>query len=259
MGYVFNFNDSKSYEAWCNLPSSRYAFDIEMGILLDMLSPRPGSRLIDIGCGLGRSLEPFLGYDLQLTGIDPSPYMIDLAAKKLGNRADLHRGVAEDLPFDDNTFEYAVLMISLEFTEIPAKAIEEACRVAKDKVFIGVTNKYAPPNILRRIKELFVKDALSHARFFTIWEIKRIIFSILGDVPVSWRTAPQFPCRRSKCVAFLEKRKLVQKSPFGAMIGMTITPVPKLNTRPLSLKIKKSGAYHPVRGFAMDHHPSSEN
>ncbi len=259
MGYIFDFNDSKSYEAWCTLPSTLYAFDVEMGMAIDMLSPMPGERLIDIGCGAGRSLEPLLGYELQLTGIDPSPYMLDIAREKLHHKADLHRGFAEDLPFDDNSFEYALLIISLEFTEMPAKAIEEACRVAKDKVFICVMNKYAPQNIMRRIKGLFVKNTLNHARFFSIWELKQIIFAILGDVPVSWRTTLQFPCKRDKYTRFVENLKLIQKSPFGTMIGMAITPIPKFNTRPLSLKIKKQSAYNPVRGFAMDHHPSSKH
>ena len=36
------------------------------------------------------------------------PYMLDLAAKYLCNRVDLHRGVAEDMPFDDNSFNHAI-------------------------------------------------------------------------------------------------------------------------------------------------------
>ena len=58
--------------------------------------------------------------------------MLDIASKKFGDKVTLHRGPAEDLPFDDNEFDSAFFFTSLEFTERPGKAIEEACRVAKD-------------------------------------------------------------------------------------------------------------------------------
>ena len=39
---------------------------------------------------------------LQVTAIDPSPYMLDIAFRHFGNRMEFYRGFAEDLPFDDN-------------------------------------------------------------------------------------------------------------------------------------------------------------
>ncbi len=250
MGYIFDFNDAKSYDAWFDKALSRYSFELEMDLLSSMLAPCPGERLLSIGCGTGKCLEYLLKYDLQLTGLDPSPYMLDIARSRLKNKADLHKGFAEDLPFDDNSFEYAVFFTSLEFTKMPAKAIEEACRVAKDMVFIGVLNKYAPLNIIRRIKNLFITNIFSHARFFGIWELRHILSAILGEVPVSWRTILHFPWSSGRISYFLENLFLIQKSPFGTMIGMKITPVPKFRTRPLSLRIKKNGGYKPATGFA---------
>ena len=168
MGYIFDFNDSNYYETCFEQVKTSYAFNLEMELLLKMLQPEAGSSLLDIGCGTGRSLEPLLNLGLNLTGVDPSPYMLDIARDRLGDKADLHRAFAEELPFDDNSFNYAFFMTSLEFTQMPAKAIEEACRVAKDKVFIGVLNKYAPLNLIRRIKGFFIKGILSQARFFSI-------------------------------------------------------------------------------------------
>ncbi len=250
MGYIFDFNDAKSYDTWFEKAGNRHAFELEMELLFSMLKPCTGSRLLSIGCGTGQCLEYLLKKDIQLTGVDPSPYMLDIAKKKLKNRVDLHRGFAEDLPFDDNSFEYAVFFTSLEFTEMPAKAIEEACRVAKDMVFIGVLNKWAPLNIIRRIKNLFISNIFSRAHFFSITELKHIVSAILGDVPVSWRTILHIPWSSGKTASFFEHLFLMQKIPFGTMIGMAITPMPKFKTRPLSLRIKQNGAYKPVTGFA---------
>ncbi|MCP3900012.1 MAG: class I SAM-dependent methyltransferase [Desulfobacteraceae bacterium] len=250
MGYIFNFNDAKTYDSWFEDKKNDYIFNLEANMFTDMLSPARGQRLLDIGCGSGKSIEPLLNFGLQISGIDPSPYMLDIAENKFKNKVDLFRGFAEDLPFEDNSFEYSSFFTSLEYTELPAKAIEEACRVTKDKIFVGVLNKFAPCNIATMIKSKFVDSVFSKAQFFSIWELKQLVFSILGKVPVSWRTTPQVPIVSGKYSFFVEDQFLVQKSPFGSMIGMTIKPVPKFKVRPLGVKIKSAARYKPATGFA---------
>ncbi len=250
MGYVFDFKDAESYDQWFDNPKNAYAFNLEMNLMKIMLAPLAGQRILDIGCGTGRSLEYFLDSGLQLTGIEPSPYMIDNARKRLKNRADLYRGFAEDLPFEDNSFEYSFFLTSLEYTEMPAKAVEEACRVTKDRVFVGVLNRYAPNNLLKRIKGLMAGSVYSKLNFFSIWQLKRLVYSILGDVPMSWRTTLQFPIVHGKAAFVLENLTIVQKSPFGGMIGMVITPVPKFRVTPMLLKEKPAKRPNQVAGYA---------
>lgn len=250
MGYVFDFKDAGSYDAWFDQAKNTYRLNLEIKLMMDLLSPEKGQRILDIGCGTGISLEPMLDKGLNLTGIDPSLYMLDFASQRLGSQVDLHRGVAEDLPFDDNAFDVAFFFTSLEFTDRPAKAVEEACRVAKDTVIICVLNRYAPLNMLRRFKSFFVPSLFTQAHFFSIWELKQILHAMLGKVPVKWRTTLQIPFACGKTAAFIENIKLVQKSVFGTLIGMRIRPVPKFRTRPLRLKVKKPKAYNPATGLA---------
>jgi len=235
MSYVFDFNDAKAYEEWFKLPHNRFAADLERRLMIDMLQPTKRETVLDIGCGTGASLLPFLEIGLQATGIDPSPYMLDIAKKKLGNRVDLHRGFAEDLPFDDNSFNHACLVTTLEFVEDPQKALEEACRVAKDKLFLGVLNRYAIKGIQRRVKGLFTETIYNHAHFFSIWELKKNIRSILGDPPISWRTVCQLPSVSSELAYWIERSTLAQRCPFGAFAGMVVTLVPRFRTRPLPI------------------------
>jgi ubiquinone/menaquinone biosynthesis C-methylase UbiE len=152
MGYVFNFNDAKAYEQWYKNQRNRFEADLENQLLLDMLKPLQGESVLDIGCGTGELLRQFVDMGLQATGLDPSPYMLDITVKNLGNRVDLYRGFGEDLPFDDNSFNYAIFSTTLEFIENPRKAIEESCRVAKDQIFIGALNRYAIRGVQRRLK-----------------------------------------------------------------------------------------------------------
>lgn len=250
MGYVFDFKDAGSYDAWFDQARNKYALDLEIKLMLDLLSPEKGQRILDIGCGTGISLEPLLDRGLNLTGVDPSLYMLDLASKRLGHQVDLHRGAAEELPFDDNAFDCAILFISLEFTDRPAKAVEEACRVAKDNVVLCVLNRYAPLNMVRRFKCFFMPDIYTHAHFFSIWELKQIVFAILGNVPVKWKTTLQFPFVYGRIAGFFENMNIVKKSCFGTLIGMRIKPVPNFRTRPLMLKVNNPKAYNPATGLA---------
>ena len=57
--------------------------------MLDLLRPNKGESILDVGCGAGASILPLLDHGFQWTGLDPSPYMLDLADKHLRNRADL--------------------------------------------------------------------------------------------------------------------------------------------------------------------------
>jgi len=232
MGYVFDFKDAVAYEKWFEKRQNRFAFDMETRLMLKMLNPMRGASVIDIGCGIGANLLPLLESGIEVTGVDPSPYMIDIAQKKVGNRVDFHRCFAEDLPFEDNSFNYACLITTLEFSEDPVKAIEEACRVAKDKLFIGILNKHAIKGIQIRVRGMFTETVYKHANLFSIWEIKQIIRDTVGKVPVSWKTVYHLPSVSGKLISSIEEHSgLARVSPFGSFAGIAVTLVPKYKTK----------------------------
>jgi len=235
MGYIFNSNDTEIYNQWLKSPKAQSVLEIENNLIFKMLQPRRGESVIDIGCGTGETLGAFLKKGLHVTGIEPSSYMKEIALKNLGHRADLHSGCAEDLPFDDNSFDYACLIKTIEFADNPEKAIEEACRVAKEKVFIGIMNRCSSKTTCLRIQRIFIKNLYSHASFFSIWELKKKIKSITGNVPISWRTVCGFPSRFGKIGCKIEEYDLIQHFPFGAFAGIMVIPVPLFRTRPLEL------------------------
>jgi SAM-dependent methyltransferase len=242
MGYVFEFIDAASYERWLSIPKNRFALDLECRMMNTLLNPVPRETILNIGCGTGSVLIFLINQGLHATGIDPSPYMLDIARKTVGNRADLHRGFAEDLPFEDNSFNYACFFTTLEFVNDPQKALEEAFRVAKNKVFIGALNRYAITGIERRVKGIFSRSIYNHARFFTIWGLKKNIYDIAGKIPISWRTVCQFRIPNGRLVHHLEEYPLLHHCPFGAFIGMTATLVPKFGTQllPIDLRAKQT-------------------
>ncbi|MDX1709340.1 MAG: class I SAM-dependent methyltransferase [Desulfobacterales bacterium] len=236
MGRVFDFKEALAYERWLKKPESEAAFELETRLMQSLLKPMRGESVLDIGCGTGACLHAFLDMGLQITGLDPSTYMLDIASRQIGNHADLYQGFAEDLPFDDNSFNYACLFTTLEFVDNPQKALEEACRVAKDRIFIGVLNRYAIKGIQRRVKGMFTDTIFNHAQFFSVWELKQRIRKIVGHTPVSWRTVCQLPTQSGKIATSLEQSKIIQRCPFGAFAGMVVSLVPKFRTRPLTMR-----------------------
>jgi len=244
MGYVFDFNDARKYERWVRSPGTQQTIRLEKRLMTDMLKPIRGETLLDIGCGTGESISPFLVLGLQVTGVDASPYMLDATLRNMGNRVDLYRGFAEDLPFDDNSFNHASLVTTLEFVEDPVRALEEACRVAKDRIFVGVLNRYALKGITRRLEGVFSHTIYNRARFFSVWEIKQMLQGILGSgIPVSWRTVNQLPTQSDGMLSKFENSRIVQRFPFGAFAGVVVTLVPRFKTRPLTVRYQaKQGA-----------------
>jgi ubiquinone/menaquinone biosynthesis C-methylase UbiE len=91
-------------------------------------------RVLEIGIGSGRNL-PFYGEDVEeVIGVDPSPELLAMARRALAAsplRAELYEGSAEQLPFNDRSFDAAVVTWSLCSIPDPAAALWEARRVLR--------------------------------------------------------------------------------------------------------------------------------
>jgi ubiquinone/menaquinone biosynthesis C-methylase UbiE len=248
MGHVFDFQDASNYAQWMQQAHNRHMMDLESQMMLKMLRPTGYEFILDIGCGTGASSEFLLQAGFNVTGVDPSPYMLDIAAQNLGQRVELYRGFAEELPFDDNSFNHACFFTTLEFVADPVKAIEEACRVAKDKIFIGFLNRFAIKGVQRRLESLFSNTIFKHARFFSVWEIKSMVRLMAGPVPVEWRTVMQLAHSPGKVMQAFEQSQLVQRCPFGAFAGLVATLVPRFRTRPLAIRYQAKNSTSPLTG-----------
>jgi SAM-dependent methyltransferase len=87
-----------------------------------------GARVLEIGCGTGRVLNLVGGHAAALTGVDASPEMIEVARRKLGADVGLSIASAEDLPFEDRSFDAALMVLVVQHVDRP-RAFGEARRV----------------------------------------------------------------------------------------------------------------------------------
>jgi SAM-dependent methyltransferase len=78
--------------------------------------PQGGGDLLDLGCGAGEPTAPyFIGHGWQVTGVDFSPVMLDLAARMVPQMkrvlADMREVALPDASFDAVTLIYSLFHI----------------------------------------------------------------------------------------------------------------------------------------------------
>ncbi len=159
-----------------------------------------------------------------MTGIDPSAEMLKIARDNLGDGIELILGKAEDLPFSDNEFDIVTLITSLEFTDNPQKALAEAIRVSRSRVFIGFLNNFSLVGSQQRLKELFGFPLTSNIRFFSHDKIKSMVAGLIGTPSISWGSVIYFPAIVYDFFSELDELFPLKKNPFGAFAGI-IFPV----------------------------------
>jgi SAM-dependent methyltransferase len=218
---IFNEEIARSHENWLQTPAGRYIDGRQKSLILDLIAPRGGERVLDVGCGTGDHLLLFRRKGCDVTGIDPSPDMLKLAGEKLGSRADFHPGCAEDLPFSDNEFDIVTLITSLEFTDNPEAAISEAIRVCRGRVFLGVLNKYSCLGLCRGVKGVSRPLIYNHARFFHVGELNAMIRSNLQGIRTRWGSVVFLPYGCYGFARKLEEAIPVMNNPFGAFFGLS--------------------------------------
>jgi SAM-dependent methyltransferase len=92
---------------------------------------QPGQRVLDVACGTGilaREIAARTGSPSRVAGVDPSPGMVAVA-KKLAPAIDWREGVAESLPFPDQSFDAVVSQFGLMFFRDRRLALREMLRV----------------------------------------------------------------------------------------------------------------------------------
>jgi SAM-dependent methyltransferase len=223
VGYVFRLEDAHRYQEWFTTEPGKSAAAIEKEVLLRVWSPILPQTVLEVGCGTGLFLEWFAGFGHQVTGLEPSSSMLDIARNRLPPRITLDRGFAEDLPYEDNAFDTVALITTLEFVDRPQQALEEACRVARRHVLLGVLNKYSLISLQRLIQSLWRSSVYQHARFFGVFELQHLVAEVLsGSVPMRWRTCLCFPLTVLRYLRFIERSRLIHCQPFGHFIAMRI-------------------------------------
>ncbi len=199
--------DPEEYDSWYETPQGKLIDLIETDCVFSLLFPVRGSRILDVGCGSGNFALKLKNLGYNAVCLEPHPLMRERARMKGLECVD---GVAEALPFDNETFDAVVSITAVEFFEDVEKAIDEMLRVVKrgGKVVVGfITGPWA------RFYEKKAKEGhpiFSHAHFpdveiFTkhrnFKEIRFCLRSAPGE-EVSWEREKELGEPGFACVLF---------------------------------------------------------
>jgi SAM-dependent methyltransferase len=107
-------------------------------LLVEAAGVEPGMKVLDVGCGPGgltAELSKLVGAD-HVAAIDPAPQF----AAACGERhrgADVRVGVAEDLPWPDDSFDAALCSLVIAFMQDADAGVREMMRVTSPGGVVG--------------------------------------------------------------------------------------------------------------------------
>lgn len=155
------------YEAWFGRHEAAYISEL---LALRPFLPWEG-RGIEIGVGSGRFAAP-LGVQV---GVDPSPAMLVHAAAR---GIETVRGSAEQLPFADGSFDYALVVTTICFVDSADAMLAEARRVLKPRgrLVIGFIDRESALGrhyLSHQAESVFYREAT----FFSADEVTRLLIA----------------------------------------------------------------------------------
>ena len=131
------------YDCWFETQCGILVKQYESELLLKLLNPLSGEKILDVGCGTGVFTIDVMAQGSRITGIDISEPMLRKAVNKIDKISRYaFNGICADmcaLPFADNSFDKVLSMTAIEFIEDAKKAVAELDRVIRQGGTIVLT------------------------------------------------------------------------------------------------------------------------
>ena len=152
--------------AYLEKRDSEHFFRAQKRIVLEMVGAGPG-RVLDIGCGPAVMARDLLDRNFDYWGIDASLEMIRLGRGRVHEHPDAARcrldiGDAEQLRFDDASFDCVISMGVLEYLRPYTRALSEIQRVLRPggTAVLTVPNRKCAYHMTRRLYDIARSFAL---------------------------------------------------------------------------------------------------
>ncbi len=105
--------------------------------LVSRIAPAPGDRVLDVACGTAAvALELVRRFGCSVVGVDQSSAMLSEARRRVARagesaRIELREARAEELPFEDGSFDAVTFTYLLRYVVDPAATLRELARVVR--------------------------------------------------------------------------------------------------------------------------------
>jgi ubiquinone/menaquinone biosynthesis C-methylase UbiE len=171
------FNDAgASYDDWYETSLGAFAERVERRAVFELLAPRAGELILDVGSGTGRYALELFRQGARAVGVEPSTGMLAVAQERRAppGGPSYVRAAGEVLPFRPRTLDGVVIVTTLEFAADPDALLLEAVRVTRagGRVVVGALSRRGPWAARRRRSR---SPLWAGARFFTEGELRAML------------------------------------------------------------------------------------
>ena len=165
----------RRYDDWFIRHAAAYQSEL---LAVRALLPWQGLGL-EIGVGTGRFAAP-LGVQV---GLDPAHEVLEYASKRGVLTV---QGIAEELPFSNNSFDYALCVTTICFVDDATAMLSEAHRILKPggELVIGFIDRNSDLGkhyLVHQAENVFYRDAA----FFSAREVEQVLLDA-GFVALTW-------------------------------------------------------------------------
>jgi SAM-dependent methyltransferase len=162
--------------------------------LLARLPIVPGEDLLDVAAGTGNLAIRAALRGPRVVGLDLTPELLALAAdraERTGVEVEWIEGDAEDLPFDDETFDVITSVFGVQFAPRHHIAADELVRVCRPGGRVGLVN-WTPDGLIGqffRVMSRYLPPAPGYASPPPLWGNPDHLRSLFAGSGIEWRFA----------------------------------------------------------------------
>ena len=155
--------------------------------ILDGLPIPPHARILDAGCGSGRTLDD-LSRRGSVAGTEINP---DGARAARGRGHEIHEAPVETLPFADGTFDLVTCLDVIEHTDDDVRSLKELRRVTKPQGHAVITVPAHPRlwsrhDVVNGHRRRYTRQSLERAATEAGWNVRRMTgFNVVYLAPAA--------------------------------------------------------------------------
>jgi SAM-dependent methyltransferase len=163
-------HNQKAAAVWDSAASDYERISLHLGDAIDhavvRLAPRPGERILDIGTGTGLAARRLALLGAKVVGIDLGTELIE-TARHLAPTVDFRVGDAEEIPFDDGSFDAAISTFGIMFVNRPEAAAAELARVCRENGRVGLVSWLPDSSVARKfaVHQPYLPPSMSPSPF----------------------------------------------------------------------------------------------